>query len=170
MIGILPCGLGHMVLNVAAPTLQKLELIRSSLPCFGLTKQKNSLCLTWFMKCCTMPNWTCWDSSWGMLEYKRWCWLTEKGQTDIVTHTTNIWNKVSEANRLRQGHFFPQWLNNWIIHKCTSLMLNWPLKSDVLMILHISLKTIFVRRVNQAAWLFQNKLARLSAALCCHRR
>jgi len=72
----------------------KLELIRSLLPCFSLTKQKNCHCLTWLMKCCTMPNSPCWDSSWGMLEYKRWCWLTEKGQTDIVTHMTNIWNKV----------------------------------------------------------------------------
>jgi hypothetical protein len=70
-------------------------------------KQKKCCFVAWFMKRCTMPNRICWGTSWGMLEYKRWCWLTEKGQTDIVTHTTNIWIKYLKY-RLRQKDFFPQ--------------------------------------------------------------
>ncbi len=42
------------------------------------------------------------------LEYKRWCWLTEKGQADIVTHSTNIWNKVFEESTASKGFLSTQ--------------------------------------------------------------
>ncbi len=48
-----------------------------------------------------------------MLEYKRWCLPTEKGQTDIVTHSTNIWNKAFEVSTASKGFFSAQ--NNFSV-------------------------------------------------------
>ena len=81
-------------------------MIRSLLPHFDLTKQKNCCFVAWVMKCCTMPNGLCWGTSWGMLEYKWWCLLTEKSQTDIVTYSTNIWNKVFKVSIVSKGRRF----------------------------------------------------------------
>ena len=55
-----------------------------------------------------MPNGQCSGTFLGMLEYKRWCLLTEKGQTDIVTHSTNIWNKASEVSTVSKGFLSTQ--------------------------------------------------------------
>ncbi len=88
-----------------APTLKTRNDKIFCSPILIWQNKKNCCFVAWFMKCCTMPNGLCWGTSWGMLEYKRWCWLREKGQTDIVTHSANIWNKVIEVSTASKGSF-----------------------------------------------------------------
>ncbi len=107
-MGILPYGLIHTVLNVGSTNPQNQKWSDLLLHHFYLAKQKELLLRSMLHEVLrTMPNGKCWGTSWGMLEYNRWCRLTEKGQTDIVTHLTNIWNKYLKYLQ-HQKDFFPQ--------------------------------------------------------------
>jgi hypothetical protein len=103
MIGILPNRQMHVGLNVSSTTSWKQEVMPSLPHLFRTDETKNVVSKheSWSVASPSAEKML--GYSLGILEKKRWCLLTEKGQSDIVTHQTNIWNKVSTMPK----GFFP---------------------------------------------------------------
>ncbi len=104
-IGILSNGQLHVGLNVSSTLSWKQEMVPSLSHLFWTDETKNVVSEHESLSVASPSAEKMLGHSLSILVYKRWCLLTEKGQSDISTHQTDIWNKVSTP---WQKNFSPQ--------------------------------------------------------------